>query len=71
MTGGQLLRKLTMVYGDDFHREVAEVLRVDKSTVYRWINTKGKVPGAVAVWIETKIALEYLRKQIADERNAK
>lgn len=54
MTGDQLSRKLTQLYGADFHKRVADELEVDKSTVYRWCATKGKVPGIVASWIEAK-----------------
>jgi hypothetical protein len=66
MTGGQLSRKLALLYGDDFHREVADVLDVDKSTVYRWINTKDKVPGAVAAWVDIMLAMRKLRAERAE-----
>jgi hypothetical protein len=56
MTGDQLKRKLTAIYGPKFHIPVAAELEVDKSTVYRWVEAKGKVPGIVASWINAKMA---------------
>ena len=63
MTGEQLKRKLTQVYGADFHSLVAAELEVDRSTVYRWVAAKGAVPGIVSSWIVAKIAASKSENQ--------
>ena len=62
MTGQQLYRKMIEVYGADCIKRVAGDLEVDKSTVYRWINAKGRVPGIVASWIDMRIAAQKSSK---------
>ncbi len=58
MNGEQLHRKMTQVYGPDCIKLVADELEVDKSTVYRWLAAKEKVPGIVSSWIAAKIDLK-------------
>jgi hypothetical protein len=53
MTGIELSRRLTKIYGADFHGQVAAELDVNISTVYRWL-AADNVPGVVVAWIAEK-----------------
>lgn len=53
MTGDQLKNDLVGFFGEKFHDAVAKELKVDKTTIYRWISAT-EVPGVVAAWVKER-----------------
>ena len=51
MTGKQFTEIVTRRFGEGYPKIVANRLKVDLVTVYRW-TTRKKVPGPVEVWAE-------------------
>ena len=53
MTGATLKKKLTSLYGKNFHATVAKECGVNDVTVYRWCKA-AKVSGLVVAWLKEK-----------------